>query len=134
MERTFRKSIAALPEVFAFLHGFMSAHTADAAAQYAINLAVEEFFTNMVKYNPESSNDISISISREDRSLKVVLVDRDVEPFDVTRAGTVDVTASLDQRKVGGLGIFISRELLDGLEYEYANRNSIITLTKILEK
>jgi anti-sigma regulatory factor (Ser/Thr protein kinase) len=134
MERTFRKSIASLPEVFSFLESYMSAQTDDPAAKYAINLAAEEFFTNMVKYNPESGNDISIRISKEERALKVILVDRDVEPFDVTRAGQVDVTARLESRKVGGLGIYLSRELLDAIEYEYSNRNSIITLTKTVEK
>jgi hypothetical protein len=49
MERNFKKSIASLDDVFAFLDEEFARHQPDPASAYALTLAVEEFFTNFVK-------------------------------------------------------------------------------------
>jgi serine/threonine-protein kinase RsbW len=133
MERKFTKAFSSLNEVFSFLEEFFSRANIDAGSAYAISLAVEEFFTNMVKYNPESDRDITVRAGRDGDAARVALVDEDVEPYDVSKAGTVDTALSLEERKVGGLGIFLSKELMDDVTYEYASRTSTITLTKKLE-
>lgn len=133
MERKFSKTISSLDDVFLFLEEFFSTANIDPGSAYAISLAVEEFFTNMVKYNPESNRDITVRARRNGDAALVALVDEDVEPYDVSGAGTVDTTLPLEERKVGGLGIFLSKELMDDVSYEYAGRTSTITLTKKLE-
>lgn len=133
MEMKFKRQIASLDEVFNFLDESLSGINADPAAAYVLQLAVEEFFTNMVKYSKEGTNDITIIVDREDRTARVTLVDEGVEPFDVTKAGDVDTSRPLEERRVGGLGIYISKEMLDGIEYSYANRTSTIILRKKLE-
>jgi serine/threonine-protein kinase RsbW len=133
MERKFTKAFSSLSDVFSFLEEFFSTAEIDAGSAYAISLAVEEFFTNMVKYNPESDRDITVRAGRDGDAARVALVDEDVEPYDVSKAGTVDTALPLEERKVGGLGIFLSKELMDDVTYEYASRTSTITLTKKLE-
>jgi anti-sigma regulatory factor (Ser/Thr protein kinase) len=133
MERKFSKTISSLDDVFLFLEEFYSADGVDPGSAYAISLAVEEFFTNMVKYNPEGLRDITVRAARDGDAARVALVDEDVEPYDVSQAGKVDTALSLEERKVGGLGIFLSKELMDAIAYEYAGRTSTITLTKKLE-
>ena len=134
MERKFKKSIGSLNEIFAFVDESVSALKVDASVAYAITLAVEEFFTNMVKYSPEASNDVSISLRREGDRLMVTMVDNGVRPFDVTRADNVDTSLPLEDRKVGGLGIHLVRNMLDSVTYDYADRQSRITFIKNLEK
>jgi serine/threonine-protein kinase RsbW len=133
MERRFRKAFSSLDDVFLFLQEFYSTDGVDPGSAYAISLAVEEFFTNMVKYSPEGLRDITVRAARDGDAARVALVDEDVEPYDVSQAGTVDTSLSLEERKVGGLGIFLSKELMDDITYEYAGRTSTITLTKKLE-
>ncbi len=134
MEKKFKKDIASLEQIFAFVEECLAAYHIDESNQLSVNLAVEEFFTNMVKYSPENNNDVAISISRNDKALVVSLLDTDVEPFDVTRSPEVDTLAPLHERKVGGLGIHLAKHLMDSVRYEYANRCSKITLVKMLEK
>jgi len=134
MEKDFRKSVAALDEVFAFLDGEFARHAPDPATSYALTLAVEEFFTNFVKYNPESDRDVTVGVRLEGDALLVYLVARDVNSFDVTATGPVDVSLSLEERKPGGLGIHLSRHMLDDVRYDYADRRSTIMLVKRLRQ
>lgn len=134
MERDFRKSVTALDEVFAFLEGEFALHCPEPATSYALTLAVEEFFTNFVKYNPESDRDVTVGVRLEGESLVVYLVAHDVNSFDVTATGPVDVSLSLDERKPGGLGIHLSRHMLDDVRYDYEDRRSTITLVKRLRQ
>jgi serine/threonine-protein kinase RsbW len=134
MIQRFKKETASLTAVFAYLDAYLqTAHAGDESA-YAVQLAVEELFTNMVKYNPESSNDITITVEGDGKRIVVTLVDTDVEPFDMTAQKEVDTTAALSQRKVGGLGIHIVKNLVDDLKYEYADRCSKVTVIKQLER
>lgn len=133
MERMFKRALASLDEVFNFMDEALAACGSDPASAYAVNFAVEEFFTNMVKYEPEGDHGVSISVEREANRLTVRMVDTGVRPFDVTNAPAADLSASLKERPVGGLGIHISRELLDSVTYEYGEGQSTITFVKTLE-
>ncbi len=101
---------------------------------FSINLAIEELFTNIVKYNRNSHGDITIEIEKEGRNLKVNIIDYGGDEFDVTKTQEVDVTRRLEERKVGGLGLHLVKKMVDNLEYQYANGESRITFTKNLEK
>jgi anti-sigma regulatory factor (Ser/Thr protein kinase) len=134
MEKKFKRTIQSLDEIFDFIGGFVAAHKIDDAAIFSINLAVEELFTNMVKYNPGNANDISIIVARSSDGLAVTLIDTDVEDFDVTMQDEVDVSLPLSERRAGGLGIHLVKKMVDRLDYEYAGRQSRITLIKHLEQ
>jgi serine/threonine-protein kinase RsbW len=64
--------------------------------------------------------------------LTVRLMDFDVDPFDVTRAPTVNVDKPLHERQIGGLGLHLVRHMADTIRYEFADRRSTITFTKSL--
>ena len=133
MERSFKRALTALDEVFEYLTEALAECKADPASAYAVNFAVEEFFTNMVKYEPGGDHHVTIIVEREANRLIVRMVDTGVRPFDVTAAGAPDLLASLEDRPVGGLGIHISKELLDSVTYEYGKGQSTITFVKTLE-
>jgi len=63
----------------------------------------------------------------------VRLEEQTSEPFDVTRPTQTQFDVPFADRKPGGLGIHIAREMLDGLTYDYVDGTSRITLTKHLE-
>lgn len=87
----------------------------------------------MVKYSKESASDISIDIAKKNSTLVVTMIDFDVDPFDLTKAKEVDVKAHLEDRKVGGLGIHLTKQMVDKIDYEYKNRQSKITFMLNLE-
>jgi serine/threonine-protein kinase RsbW len=134
MQRDFKKSIASLADVFAFIDELMSAQMVSPADSYAVLLAVEELFTNMVKYGTGSNSDISLDFEFYSRALVVRLVDHDVDPFDPRDAGKIDDSVPLSERRIGGLGIHLVRNMVDDLQYTYADRCSTITIIKNLER
>lgn len=133
MESRFARRIDVLDDVFNFVEEYFVANDLDAPTRYAIGMAIEEVFTNMVKYNPEGKSDILIRLGRERDCALIDLTDFDSDAFDPTAAPEVDVSGPIDERTPGGLGIHLVRKLMDGLEYEYHGRESTIKLVKKLD-
>lgn len=134
MEQYFNKSFDSLEEIFNFLDRCFLELDVEEEARFPVKFAVEEIFTNMVKYNPEQQNAILILLKKNGRELTIQMVDRQDQPFDISKAGGVDVGLPIDQRKPGGLGIFLTKKLLDKVEYEHSEKKSKITLVKNLER
>jgi anti-sigma regulatory factor (Ser/Thr protein kinase) len=130
MEQTFTRNLDELHRVFSFLDTFAETSDLDMSVSLPVRLAVEELFTNMVKYNKDSRADITLAVNRSDESVTIVLTDFDTEPFDITSTGEVDTTASLEERTPGGLGIHLVKRMVDEIHYRYKDRVSQITLIK----
>jgi len=133
MRRNFKRQISSLSQIFSFVNEILIMYEVNEANSFSINLAIEELFTNIVKYNRNSDSDITIEIEKEGRNLKVNLIDYGGDEFDVTKTKEVDVTRRLEERKVGGLGLHLVKKMIDTLEYKYSNGESRITFTKNLE-
>lgn len=132
--KKFKRHLNSLAEVFDFIDRFVEQEQIDDSARRAISLAVDELFTNMVKYDPANPNEINIELRVVNQDLLVTLVDRDVAPFDITKKPDPYLGASLDERKPGGLGIFLTKKLVDDVQYQYQDRTSTITLKKKIRK
>ena len=105
----------------------------DAAAATNINLALEEAVTNVVMYAyPEGTDgEVDIEATILDGILKFVISDDGV-PFDPTAAPEADVTLGVEERPIGGLGIFLVRKIMDSVEYCRENGRNRLTMTKNL--
>jgi anti-sigma regulatory factor (Ser/Thr protein kinase) len=130
--RAFRRTFGSLSAVFAFTAEVFARQGIDRGLLPTVDLAVEELFTNMVKYSTTSDADVRIELSGIEGGVEVTMIDYDVEPFDVTRAPKVDVTLPIEARRPGGLGLHLIRQLLDSIDYEYLreSRQSRITFRK----
>ena len=133
MEEKFKRDVQSLDGIFNFIAEYIGKNAIDESVAFTVNLVVEELFTNMVKYNPRDANDISISLEREGSQLRICLVDYEAEPFDITKRDEVDTSESMEQRRIGGLGIHIVKKMVDSITYDYSNGQSKITLIKNLE-
>ena len=133
MERRFPRDIGSLEAVFTFVAEFAAAHAIDQDACFDADLIVEELFTNMVKYSRDGAQDIAIALGRAPGRLTIVLRDFDVEAFDITQMPDFDTTTPLERRRAGGLGIHLVKQIAETLRYDYADRNSTITVTRRLE-
>ena len=132
MNKKFKRTFDSLRNIFEFTENFFSTEGIDGKHRFAVNFAVEELFTNMVKYNPGNPNEILLSIDHVDGELVVSLTDFDVDRFDVTEDRKVDVDSPLEERKIGGLGLHLIPKMIDSIDYDYADRQSKITFTKQL--
>ena len=133
MERRFRRTVDALEEVFGFVSEFAARHRLDEDMVFRIKLAIEEVFVNMVRHTV-GSNDVLVSLAREESRLIVTLTDFDVEAFDITKADKYDTRQPLGTRPIGRLGIHLVRNMVDEINYQYEDRQSTIVLIKDLGK
>ena len=109
---------------------FFAEKDIDTGLRNVVDLAIEELFVNMVKYNTGTHAKIEIKLEPQQDGIKVTLTDFDVERFDPTVHGKVDVNAPLEDRVPGGLGVFLTLKLVDSIEYDYRDRVSKITFIK----
>ena len=134
VEQKFKRHLDSLAKIFEFIDLFAAQENIDDEATRAIHLAVDELFTNTVKYHPANPNDVSIELRTEEQTIFLRLTDFDVDPFDLTKKPDPDLTGSLMDRTPGGLGIYLGKKVVDDIQYQYKDRTSTITLKKNLRK
>ena len=100
-----------------------------------LRLAVEEAVVNVINYAYPSGRHGSIHVAfmTDGRQLKITITDTGVA-FDPTTIAKADTTLSAKERRIGGLGVFLVREIMDSINYERIDDQNILTLTKQLNK
>ena len=98
---------------------------------YAVNLSVDEILTNTISYgyDDEEPHEIEIVVSMEGDAIVVVIVD-DSTAFDLSQAPDADIESSVEERALGGLGLFLVHQMMDGVEYRRVDGRNVVTLTK----
>ncbi len=112
---------------------FFATEDLPGSIRYAIDLVTEELFVNLVNYNTATSANIDLEMRMRGDAIEVSLTDYDVDRFDPTAHGDVDVNAPLEERTPGGLGIYLVLNLVDSINYDYRDRVSKITFSKSTE-
>lgn len=92
-----------------------------------INIAVDEMYSNIVQYSGASKAIAEISVDNNEIVLR--FTDNGI-PFDPTNTEDPDITLSAEERKIGGLGIFMVKKSMDSISYEYRDDLNILTIKK----
>lgn len=99
----------------------------------SINLALEEAVANVVMYAyPHEEGQHKVTLSAEmnkNGELLFVLSDKGV-PFDPTQVPQADVTLSVEDRPIGGLGIFLVRKIMGDVSYERIGDENLLKMRK----
>ena len=100
---------------------------------FNLNLVLEEAVVNVINYAypKEEHQSIYLSARLHEDSIILVLTDSGVE-FDPTIAPEVDITLSAEERPIGGLGIFLIRQIMNEVKYDRIDGKNILTLEKKL--
>ncbi len=126
-----KNRLEALSSLQHFLEGVAADRGLRGDTLFKVNLALEEIFTNIVRYGYADSREHEIVIGVDVRAGTVVVtVEDDGREFDPLQTPEVDVAAPLEARPVGGLGIHLVRHLLDGVRYERRDGRNRLTLIK----
>jgi serine/threonine-protein kinase RsbW len=99
---------------------------------YNIQLATDEAASNIIEHAYENISDgiLELSCGMEGDAIKIILIDRG-ESFDPSEVPLPDLKADLSERKIGGLGIFLMRKLMDEVHYEpKPDKSNILTMIK----
>lgn len=130
---TLNNQLSELDTLAASVENFAEQAGLDMKTQFNLNLALDELFTNIVSYayEDESLHQIEIALSCADSSLHIRITD-DGKPFDPSRAEEPELTKSLAEREIGGLGIHFAHKLMDKMTYQRVGQQNQLTLEKNL--
>jgi anti-sigma regulatory factor (Ser/Thr protein kinase) len=100
---------------------------------FNVNLVLEEAIVNVINYAypKEKHESIYLSAQLHEGSIVFVLTDTGMQ-FDPTKAPEADITLSLEERPIGGLGIFLIRQIMNEVSYERIDGKNVLTLSKKL--
>lgn len=104
----------------------------DEVLQFKLRLSIEEAVENVVRYAYDGGIgwlEAGTSLDQDSLVLTIELRDAGV-PFNPLEKEDPDVTLSADERKIGGLGIFLCKKMMDSIEYRYEDGNNVLTMTK----
>ena len=133
-ELTIKASLDHLAAVMAFVDAELEELGCSMKTQYQIDVAVDELFSNISQYayTPnEGSATLRLESDREAGVISITFIDSGV-PFNPLLKKDPDVTQSVEDREIGGLGIFIVKKSMDAMHYEYRNGQNILSIKKKL--
>ena len=129
-ERVFPALIEQFDEAMAFLEEQMDELGVSMKVSVQISIAFEEMFVNVAHYAyPDGKGDVTIQIWDEGDDLYIRLIDSGI-PFDPVAMPEPDISLSAEERKIGGLGIYMVKKSMDELLYERSEDKNIVTIKK----
>jgi serine/threonine-protein kinase RsbW len=116
---TVSSDAAHLPALREFLQDFWSQAGLPAAAAVTFELALEEVFMNVVMHGSQGGDKprVEVSLALVEEGVRLIVED-DGPAFDPLTLPAPDVTASLEARPIGGLGVFLVRRMMDSVRYQ----------------
>ena len=102
----------------------------DPALLLKIRLAVEESVENIVNYAYKNGSGYLEAATERSGSLLAITLKDAGTPFNPLDREDPDITLSAEERPIGGLGIFLCKQLMDSVEYAYRDGCNVLTLRK----
>ena len=118
--------------VLEFVETELSKSDCSERSKIHIGIAVEEIFINISNYayRPDVG-DVKIRIGVSDY-VCIEFEDKG-KPFNPLEKEDPDISAEIDEREIGGLGIFMVKKIMDAVEYRYENNKNILVIRKVLD-
>ena len=114
-----------VPQVAAFVEEHLETFEVSMKLTMKLMVAVDEIYSNIVLYS--GASEAQVQIEKEANVLSIVFRDNG-KPYNPLEAKEPDITASVEDRPIGGLGIFMVRKLMDSVEYKHKDGQNVLTL------
>jgi anti-sigma regulatory factor (Ser/Thr protein kinase) len=108
----------------------------DEDLRFKLRLSIEETVENVVQYAYKDSigwMEVETNLDEKGFLLTVTLKDAG-KPFNPLEMPDPDISSSVEERKIGGLGIFLCKQFMDEVEYRYEDGCNILTMKKNIAK
>ena len=114
-ERTFPAIIASIPQVTAWIDGALEELGCSMKAQMQLDVAIDEIFGNIAYYayrGKIGSAKVQLALQEDTRMLSITFMDQGI-PFNPLSQKEPDTSLKAEKRKIGGLGIFLVKKIMD---------------------
>ena len=133
-ERTLRTiaTVDHLPGAVAFLHQSWLEGGLPEDAAFPFDLALDEVFMNVVLHGTSPSDpprEVTISLRHHEAEVTLVIAD-DGPAFDPLSLAAPDTSAAIDEREIGGLGVYMVRQMMDDVSYARVGTRNQLTMRK----
>ncbi len=133
---TINNGIEETAKLYPFIEEVGTALHIDEATLSSVNLAIEEALVNSVLYaypkGTKGEVELTAEWEEEPKELVFTLKDQGI-PFNPLEAKEADTTLGLEERPIGGLGIFLVRTLMSEVDYQRTlDGYNVLTMTKVL--
>lgn len=129
---TIEATIDNINEVTDFVNAKLEALDCSMKIQMQIDVAIDELFSNIARYayNPETGPaTVIVDVENDPLAVVITFIDKG-KPFDPLSQKDPDITLGADDRKIGGLGVFLVKKTMDDVNYEYKEGKNILTIKK----
>jgi len=128
---TVHNRLSELERVGLAVESFAEANRVPDKILHELALCVDEAVTNVISYafDDQAEHEITLRLSLQAGQLTAEVED-DGKPFNPLEAPAPDVTQALEDRPIGGLGIHLLRQLMDGVEYRRQQGKNILVMRK----
>ena len=133
-EMTIAATVENIDVVTDFVNEQLEALDCPMKAQMQIDIAIDELFGNIAHYaySPEVGEaTVRVEVLEEPLSVVISFIDGGI-PYDPLSAPDPDTTLALEERAIGGLGIFMVKKSMDEITYRYEGGKNILTIRKKL--
>jgi serine/threonine-protein kinase RsbW len=132
---TFKNQLSEVTKLYEKLEAFGHAQHISEDVLASMNLALEEILTNIIfyGYSDTEEHEIFLRLTLEEENL-IAEIEDDAAPFNPLDAPDPDVTLPIEERPIGGLGIHLTKKMMDEITYTQQNGKNILRLRKRLSQ
>ena len=130
----FGGDLAEIADLATQVEAFCAAHQVGEDVAHAVNLSLDELLTNTLTHGADGGERLQVEIvlSLDDAALTAQIWDTG-RAFDPLEVPDPDLDADVEDRPIGGLGVFLVREMMDDMRYRRVDGRNEVTLIKRLQ-
>ncbi|MHB8163538.1 MAG: ATP-binding protein [Methanoregula sp.] len=127
---TIESDIHAIPQVSLVLDQAMQAYGFSEEEILDTQLAVEEAITNVIVHGYAKGPGTIVISCHTTRGIAEIQIEDSAPPFNPLSIPEPDISVEIEERQIGGLGVFLIRQVMDEISYRYENGKNILVLVK----
>ena len=131
MKFTFDATIDGLAKAMATLEESLDGAGCPMSAKTKLMVAMDEVASNIVHYSGAPDFDVEIDFPENPDAVRISFSDAGKAFNPLTEASAADMTAKLEDRQIGGLGMFMVKKMMDNVAYVHENGRNILTISKL---
>jgi anti-sigma regulatory factor (Ser/Thr protein kinase) len=128
---TILNKLSEIQKIEAFFEEFADSKNISMEIKFKIDMILDEILTNIISYGYNDDKEdhiIAICVTLEDENIKIVIED-DGLPFNPLLRPPPDLTMALEERPIGGLGIYLVKSYVSNIDYTRSDEHNILSMT-----